>query len=217
MAAAEERHHLLADGAITIAMGLLTPVLGYGFLWFILTYPGRRFGFGSDVELVLFLAIAVIFTVAFIISWRQVQPLAANDKRSEDPRYGRPKARANEADDESVTSDYGFMTWGVLLNGATLSEIFLTVGSRSVVQGIRSLVERSRLSESRLLAAATLLISAGAEGGLASASIPGDPATLDALTFLWRNRYLKADGVLSRTRLHPSIKGLEALGRGPVA
>ncbi len=213
--AAEERQHLLRDGVISIGLGLLMPMLLYVALAVLLNYPRRRFGLSGEASTVLIVAIVVVFGVMLVWSWHQVRPFAQRDSRSSDPRYGRPKLRANEADDETddgaYDSDCADLTWTVLYNGPIWFEMLLTLGSRQVMQGMRSLIERSRLNRSRLTLAAMLLIRAGREGGLSSPSIPDDAATLDAMTFLWRHRYLKSEGVLNRTRILPNDKGSRVL------
>lgn len=213
--AAEERQHLLRDGVISIGLGLLTPSFLYLALAILLNYPRRRFGLSGEASTVLIVAIVVVFGAMLVWSWFQVRPFAQRDSRSSDPRYGRPKVRANEADDETTDgfydSDGADLTWSVLYSGPIWFEMLLTLGSRQVMQGMRSLIERSRLNRSRLTLAATLLIRAGRSGGLSSPSIPDDAATLDAMTFLWRHRYLKSEGVLSRTRIRPNDKGARVL------
>ncbi len=220
--AAEDRTHLFRDGVISMLLGALTPLAPLGFLWLIAWILTRR-GFLRSVtadgflELVA-IALVLLFVVSVIFAWRQVRPLEAQDRRSKDPRYGRPTARANESDDETFEDASGWLGWSYAYFSPNWIDNFLSLGSRQFVQGIRSLIERSRLGEARLAAAAALLARCGTtegpEGetaGLRSATIPDDRETLEALGFLWSHRYLRADGVLSHTRLLPSPKGLELL------
>jgi hypothetical protein len=220
--AEEDRTHLFRDGIISMLLGALTPLAPLAFLWLIALILTRRGFLRRDtadgfLELVA-IALALLFVVSLIIAWRQVRPFESQDRRSKDPRFGRPTARANESDDETFEDASGWLGWSYAYFSPDWIGNFLSLGSRQFVQGIRSLIDRSRLGEARLAAAAVLLARCGATddptrapAGLLSATIPDDRETLEALGFLWSHRYLRADGVLNQTRLLPSPKGLELL------
>jgi hypothetical protein len=211
--AAEERQHLLRDGIISIVMGGGTPLLLFLLFAGVLNFFRARWGFGlvGNVVPLLGWLMLVVYVIALLWAWKHVKPRVAVDERSSDPRFGRPKARANEADDEQYEEGLTPWTWDLALSGPSTISNLLSFGSRQTVQGFRSLFERSHLGLARIRLAASLLLRASQGDGVLSQSLPADAATHHALLFLWRNHYLRSDGVLSRTRLLPSDKGRRAL------
>lgn len=206
--AAEERQHLLRDGIAGLAIGLLAPFLAFGLCIVVFRIiPGLR---RTSILPIIGVAIAVVYLVALVWSWWHVRPFAVVERRSQDPRYGRPKVKANEADDERYEDSTLSWSWELIFWSPSFLADLASMGSRQAVQGIRSLIDRSRLGSDRLRTAAALLQGTAGEG-LLSQSIPDDTETYHALLFLWRHHHLQSEGTLTRCRLLPSEKGLRTL------
>ncbi|MDZ4754285.1 MAG: hypothetical protein SGJ11_07285 [Phycisphaerae bacterium] len=211
----EDRQHLARDGGIALVIGTVTALAVYALpiLWLarrsVLAQGPPKID--PTIMSVLIAAIAVGGVVSFIWSWRAVRPTRTPSSRSSDPRYNRPKLYASSADDDDSDADPSMWADGLLFTrGFSFEELF-AVGTRQFMLGVRSFVERARLDRPHLQRAAANLCRTGAPDGLPSASIPDDPATLLALTFLWQYRYLRSDGGPRRTRLRPSEKGRRVL------
>lgn len=209
----EDRVFLFRDGVVGIVVGLATPFAPLLFLWLLTMFLMSRglipFTTIGPILQLIAAAIALLFVVSLFFAWRDIRPLDPNERGSCDPRFGRPTAKAGEAEDETFEEHSGVLGWSYAFFTPHWVTNFLSLGSRQFVQGIRSLVERSRLCEERLATAAGLMMRCG--GGVASTSLPEDSETLAALRFLWSHRLIRAEGVLKQTRLLPTPKGLDLL------
>lgn len=206
--AAEERQHLLRDGVIGILVGGGASLL----LVLAVAFVSRRRVMGTslaDLGAELVLGTAVFLAGSFLWNWYWIRPLRARLPEGGDPRHGRPRA-GEAATEEGVDPMAASSPLWVMREAAMLEEI-LTAGTRQAVLGIASLVERTRLSTARLRLAAALLVRSAGPDPMLSPSLPGDVDTLLALAFLWRYRYITADGLLTRRRLVPTDKGRRAL------
>lgn len=212
--AEEERQHLLRDGIISIAVGLVGCALLIFAVPIITALPFARrmsISFLSGAATTIALFVLLFLVGSFIYCWLWMKPLQARLPSRQDPRFGPPKIDDPQADDDAP--DPGASSLGQLwvVREAMLAEHAATIGSRQIVLGIASLAERTRLADARLELAAAILVQSAAGRGITSQELPSDIETLLALTFLWRYRYIRAEGILSKRRLTPTEKGREVL------